>query len=128
MTYIRCSDGWSHPRPGLASLSCARVKSRVSPGPASLLQFVLEVFPPVSSRHEHRLRVGAGLVERLPEQHRVEIFWPENSETSHHDGDDEDDEPVAQALLPPSALPLPGLGSVLNTGANGVAVPVSVIL
>ena len=80
------------------------------------LEPVPEVLPPVRPLHEHRLRVELGVVLGLPEQHRVEIpansphslytkngtassLGPEHGEAAHHDGDDQDDQTVAQPLL-----------------------------
>ena len=53
------------------------------------------------------------LNNNLTEQHRVEIFRPENSETAHYYRYDEDDESIAETLV--RHLPLPSLGSVLTT-------------
>ena len=49
----------------------------------------------------------------LTEQHWVEIFGPENSETSNNDRYDENDESIAETLV--RRLPLPSLVSVLTT-------------
>ena len=62
----------------------------------------------------------------LTEQHWVEIFWPENSETSHYYRYDEDDEAIAETLV--RHLPLPSLVSVLSPSrTDRLTVPVSVI-
>ena len=49
--------------------------------------------------HEHGLRVKLGVVLGISEQHGVEVLRPEHGETPDHDGDDEDDEAIAQTLL-----------------------------
>ena len=58
-----------------------------------------EVLPAVRPLHEHGLRVILGVRLGVPEHHGVEVLGPEHGETPDHDGDDQDDEAIAEALL-----------------------------
>ena len=49
--------------------------------------------------HEHGLRVILGVGLGIPKHHWVEVFGPEHSEAPDHDGNHENDEAIAEALL-----------------------------
>lgn len=62
-------------------------------------QEIPEILAAVGALHEQGLRVILGVRLGVPEHHRVEVLGPEHGEAPNHDGDDENDEAIAEALL-----------------------------